>query len=428
MLEKLVYLCLSGYSAVILKTYLDVFFEKKKNLYRVAAWSPFFVWQFILNCHMTCFPAEVNLLLTMGSLALVVWLYYAGESWKKWVIGLLFLVLWMALEAVIEYGVAYMNLKAAGQLLLLSMLSKVLLHLLVLVIRRWINIHGEGRSTPGRSTWLVVLPVVSAVLYYAFYKTGQVAGTDRVAGLLMTGALLVIIIDLSVYPAYIRLMEEVREKKNCQYYIHQMEHYQMQMALEEQSAAELREMRHDLKQRLIYVRHMLEGGEREQVEEILTEMIGEVSHRGRLVCESGNGAVDAVVNGKAQEARERGGSLIADVKIPKAIGLTNTEIVVLLGNALDNALEALEYVEEGKRESWLEMKSEKGLLFIRLRNRYDGVVIRDEKGKIKSRKQERGHGIGYASMEKIVGKYHGEISVKESADIFTLEIFIYDVK
>lgn len=423
--EKVICLCLAGYSVAIVKIYLDVFFEKENSVYRVAVWSPFFAWQFMLMGHMTQLPPGVNLLTTMGTLGMVLWLGYHGERGKKWVLGLVYLVLWMALEAVIEYGAVYVNGRTETDWLLLSLLSKVMLHLLVIIIGRWIRHHGAGRSALKKSTWMALLPAGSAVLYYVFYKTGQAAGSDRVAGLLMAGGLLVIVIDLSVYPIYIRLMEEAREKKNSQYYINQMERYRKQSVLEEQAATEFRETRHNLKQKLIYLRDMLEDGEQNRLEAMLTELIGDVGRSGRLVCETGNRAVDVLVNCKAHEVRERGGRLNADVRIPVELGITDTELIVLLGNALDNASEALEYVEKEKREIWLEMRHDKGILYIRMKNRFDGTMLRDGTGSLKSRKTGRDHGIGYFSMEKIVKKYHGEIKVEAESDIFGLEILIF---
>ena len=97
----------------------------------------------------------------------------------------------------------------------------------------------------------------------------------------------------------------------------------------------------------------------------------------------------------------------------------------MLGNALDNALEASRFVEEGRKEIWVAIQYFKGSLCIQIKNIYKEDLKLADDGKIVSRKEERGHGFGLYSMERIAERYHGMLDIKSDEGLFTVEIFIY---
>lgn len=91
--------------------------------------------------------------------------------------------------------------------------------------------------------------------------------------------------------------------------------------------------------------------------------------------------------------------------------ILDRDMSVLLGNGIDNALEASSYVVAGRREIRLQMTYEKGYLYISMKNRYEGKIRQDEKDRLISRKKELFHGIGLSSMERIAAKYHGYVTI-----------------
>lgn len=84
--------------------------------------------------------------------------------------------------------------------------------------------------------------------------------------------------------------------------------------------------------------------------------------------------------------------------------IKDEDLGVLLGNALDNAVEASEHVKRGKGEIWIEITYEKGYLYIFVRNRYQGKIEYNKENRLESRKEEAFHGWGIHSMKKIAKK------------------------
>lgn len=103
--------------------------------------------------------------------------------------------------------------------------------------------------------------------------------------------------------------------------------------------------------------------------------------------------------------------------------IDDRDIFTLFGNALDNAIEALQKVDEDKRDITIIVKKKKMMTTIHIENYFDGE-IRSEDGKILSIKEEDKafHGYGISSMKRIVDDYGGTFSVDIKDHSFAINI------
>lgn len=428
--EYLIVFVVSAYSMMILKKYLSIFFYRKPGTGAAVSWLLFFLYQMKINMSAMRFGfgTNLNVIFHVGLICLVLWMGYAGRLWKKIVFSFLFSALWIISEPLVQYGLMYLSKGVEPSVLEIWLLSKLLLGILVVVI--WWFMKGEiGKEEFDDENmngfWLGILAFGSIWIYYIFHKTGDAAGTKKVAGMLSAGALLLILINLLAYPIYRKLAEGVQEKRNSRYYMNQMRNYQHLTAETEEAITEIREIRHDLKHKLIYIQEAIKSGEYEFGEQVLSGLFREVEQSGRRISQSGNLEADALLNWKFREALAAGGDLQAQVEIPGDLGMEEGDLSVLLGNSLDNAIEALPGGGKGRPEILVRLKYGKGALLIEIRNEYEGNLDYDGDGRLRSRKQESGHGVGYRSMEQIVKKYHGEIQAQGENQIFTLSILLY---
>lgn len=242
---------------------------------------------------------------------------------------------------------------------------------------------------------------------------------------MLLAAVALICLNLSFYPFYMQLINNLHMKKTTHFYIKQMELFRQGKAMEEAAAIEIRQMRHDMRQHLIFLGELLESGALESAQDALIELIGETRKRGRLESRTGNMVVDSMVNHVWKTAVETGIIFHADIAPLPELAIKEADLCVLLGNALDNALEASALVEDGRKEIWIAFQYAKGSLFMLIRNVYDGDVEYSADRKILSRKKERGYGFGLYSMERITEKYHGSLDIKSGEGIFTVEILIH---
>ena len=124
------------------------------------------------------------------------------------------------------------------------------------------------------------------------------------------------------------------------------------------------------------------------------------------------------------KAEEQGVSVKANIRIPSQINIEDDDIVIILGNLLDNAIEATELLEGDK---YIEVNFEyhKDCVFIIVKNNYDNV-INIVNGSIKTRKKDDVlHGIGLKSVESALEKYDGVIKYEHNQDEFVANVILY---
>ena len=102
------------------------------------------------------------------------------------------------------------------------------------------------------------------------------------------------------------------------------------------------------------------------------------------------------------------------------------DMSVLLGNVLDNAIEANNNTVAEKYVK-IYMAYDKNTLIIAVINSYDGTLLRDKTGKILTRKSDQNaHGFGLVSVERIVRKYHGSMVIEETSEEFKIKLILVD--
>ena len=100
----------------------------------------------------------------------------------------------------------------------------------------------------------------------------------------------------------------------------------------------------------------------------------------------------------------------------------------VLGNALDNAIEACDRVSEKERLVKIFMKVERKDLFIEIKNRYDGTIFKAQDGRLISRKENpQEHGMGLRIMHELLEHADGNVETMWDEHVFTLRVMIYHV-
>ena len=188
-----------------------------------------------------------------------------------------------------------------------------------------------------------------------------------------------------------------------------------------------RRQRHERKNQALYLLSLAEKGDCQAIIRHLEQEQQGESMRGKSKVTTGNFTVDAVLNYELEEADKLGIRVSSTVSVPGDLDISGTILCGILGNALDNAMEACARLDQDERQMEIWMKVEKLNLMIEVRNRYDGVVNVRE-GRLLSRKEDRQtHGIGIRVMEEMIRQTNGTLETDWDENWFTLRIVVYHV-
>lgn len=179
---------------------------------------------------------------------------------------------------------------------------------------------------------------------------------------------------------------------------------------------ETRKARHDLRQHLAVVQSYLDQDDKIG----LTKYIK--SYQNSLPFDiieyfCANDVVNAIVNYYATQARNIGINFTANVMYPNNCLVSDIDITVLLGNLLENAVEACKRELSDQTFIKLRMKQRgQATLFILIDNTCR-TPISFEKGTPLSSKRE-GMGIGILSIRDIAARYNGTVQFEQQKDVF----------
>lgn len=213
-----------------------------------------------------------------------------------------------------------------------------------------------------------------------------------------------------------------RERTRAAIVEREKEYYHEQAEVLKIQHEELRQFRHDFKNRMMVIEGMINDHKYERVLEY-TRIIVDKMNQSDLYSSSGNLAIDSVINYKLSRAVEQGIDVNADIALPEGIAVDEDDVVVILGNLLDNAIEATCRLVDNKY-ILIDVSYDRGTLLIHIENSYDSVVCR-EYGKLVTRKKDKDlHGIGLQSVKAIIEKYDRELEIEHDKDTFTVDALL----
>ena len=202
------------------------------------------------------------------------------------------------------------------------------------------------------------------------------------------------------------------------------DYYYFQCQLMQESIHQVKSLKHDMKLHLSALKNMSAKAQGGEISHYLSELLEEIDAE-EIYADTGNIAFDSIINCKLSQNDTDTIKLTMHLSIPPNLDIAPLDTVTILGNLLDNALTALAKVEDKVLK--LNIEFQKGVLFIRLENTFDGVVRYDSKKTILSRKENNfaEHGWGLKSVERSVKKYNGHIDINHCENTFSVELILY---
>lgn len=169
---------------------------------------------------------------------------------------------------------------------------------------------------------------------------------------------------------------------------------------------------HDYKNNIIALRQLAANENMEGIEEYL-DRESELINKRMFYIKTGSSVVDAIVNIKQRLAEESGITFIVNASISKTCCVADLDMVGILGNLIDNAIEA----SRREKEPYIDLtiRQEKTFVVIKIVNKYSGEFPENLET---TKKRQQFHGIGIGSVKSIVKKYEGEFSIeKKGGDV-----------
>ncbi len=141
-----------------------------------------------------------------------------------------------------------------------------------------------------------------------------------------------------------------------------------------------------------------------------------------LLFHTGNINADAILNSKISLAVKRGIQVDYKATVPKELAVSDIDLCVVIGNLIDNAVEACEKVDPEHQFIRLYIGILRRQLYVSVTNATSEVVRKLDEEYITTKRGDHGHGL--KRINNIVNKYDGYINRKNEPGVFVTEIML----
>lgn len=173
---------------------------------------------------------------------------------------------------------------------------------------------------------------------------------------------------------------------------------------------------HDYKHVLLHLQYMADNKRYEEICRFIKKENEKLGNNA-VYYQTGNSTVDVIIYSKGKIANQNNITYIVNSNIPEKIPLEDMELAVVLGNLIDNAIEAA----KGTREAFVEVtiEDDEDGFYIEIRNSARQLSV-DES----SKEDKIHHGIGLKSAEKIIKGKKGNFKIYKEDEEVVVEIHI----
>lgn len=269
--------------------------------------------------------------------------------------------------------------------------------------------------------WLV--PTVFYIIWQYQINSGAKTGLENIQNPYNVIFLFIINFGaLLIY--YIMLMMDGQLAKNLQLeeeqHYRDLEHVAFQTLQERME--ETRRMRHDLRHHIHMVNYYLEEKNYDKLQEYVNAYRESIPDMERIrFCD--NRMVNNIIFYFASQAMEQKIDFQAQLVVAEQLSVTDHEISVLLGNLLENALDACMEQKETERRIIVKGKGDAHSLIFTIDNTCENEIKKNKKGDLLTTKSH-GNGIGVNSAKKIVERYNGFFSADKKGEMFCVSFML----
>ena len=185
-----------------------------------------------------------------------------------------------------------------------------------------------------------------------------------------------------------------------------------------------RKSRHDIHHHINVVYQLAKENKIEQLIEYLEEY-NKIDSTKEPMVYCNNSTVDAILNHYILLAKDNGIEVHLNVALPEELKIRDTDLCIVIGNLLENAIEASEK-EENKRIK-LRINRSNEYICMLVSNLYNGEIKKGHSGYYSRKREFKDTGIGLSSVSAVVEKYDGRMEIDHTNGEFNVFIMMANI-
>lgn len=423
MIYKIIYITTYVFSTFFIKNFMTGFFgnSEKKLFTKVCVYLTYPL--IVCTLYFAVNLPLINMAGNFTALFIITMLYDASA--KRRIVFCVFLYSFMigveTIVMLVSHRMGHSPLKGSDYSEPVGLIVMALVWYFISLVFRKLN-KSKKDDFMSFENWVLIFFIPSASVFLVIVIAVS-RNLGAVQGIVSVGVIFVI--NIVVFYIYEKLLLSYSSEMNRALLEQEKRYYFEQCSYMEKSAEELRGFRHDISNHMISILELIRNGNPEAAEQYIMKIYNSGIEASMLYSETGNIAIDSVLNYKLTQAESCGIRVRADISVPDNLLIDPTDITAITGNMLDNAINALKKPGVKQRELLVHIYYDRGRLFIVIKNTFDGN-IRLNNGKLMTTNSDHAnHGIGLVNVKNRLMKYNGIINIEYDRTVFSAVAMMY---
>lgn len=307
---------------------------------------------------------------------------------------------------------------------LITLIGKALIFPFVITLKK--RLGGRVMEMLSESDWkkLLIFPVFSFIIVSSMLSFSEYQYTSKQLWLSFLSALGLIGMTAAVFYIIDDIVKREMQIHKDRIFKIEVENQTDKYRKIADDFEKQKKKMHEYINQIECIEYLLEKKQYEKLEEYLKKISGRIYTEYDAV-DTNNLIVNAVLNTKYMEAKEEGILFIIKINDLSGIRIKDEDMVVILSNLLNNAIEACKKCAYGERRMKLKLVNEDEMIKIGIKNTFNSPVIYED-GEIKSTKllNREEHGIGIKNIIETIEKYGGSYVITDDEGEFGFSIII----
>lgn len=302
--------------------------------------------------------------------------------------------------------------------------SRIILFLFLITIKRINVIKKKNVVDMSNKEWLqfLIFPIFTLITVIVMTNSMITSYHEDIVNVYYVIAIVLIVLNMVVFHLINEILENSQRIREAdvlkQQSIGQLELYN---SLRKNYDMQ-RKRTHEYKNQIMCIDSLLKKKNYDKLEEYLNSIFDKLDGQLDMV-DTNNEVVNAVINAKYYEALQNDVLFILKINDLSHIKVSDEDIVTILSNLLDNAIEAAGQCEIDKRTVGIKLLYEDDVLSIAVSNSYKTEPEIMEDGYMRTIKDDKEqHGLGIRNVVATLEKYNAEyiIDYKNGEFVFSI--------
>lgn len=287
----------------------------------------------------------------------------------------------------------------------------------------YFNTNDKGKIKTSDAILLFLLPVISAGAITIIMNNVRFMEKPS-SGFLISSVILAIGIfasNIIVYYLFFQISENMKLQIDLKELQQRYDYQKKQMTETAQIYEKIRRMKHDVKHHFDCLSGYLQSGDSDGARRYLAEVSDQIAQVYSYV-NTDCPPLNFIINTKLARAQEMGIDVQCEVDVMRHDHIPDTDLCALLGNLLDNAIEASE--KESDRFIHLRIFKQRGYCEYLVQNRISSSVLEKNPELHSSKPGNNEHGLGLRQVRLLTDKLDGFMDVYEKNGMFSIRVMI----